>query len=407
MMKRHAFAAAALIAAAALCAAQDSDAAAPDSGAAASGFALSGSLSGEASYSMENEDSVFYGLAPFAETSALGVIDGKLSFSKNYRALGLLDFRFIDSAIIDPEDGSTIESPSFLINELYADLNLGDALFFRLGKQRLSWGAGYVLNPSDPINPPKDPTSSRSPREGVPAIKAELIGEAVSLMAFSVPHEKLAEFGYGGKLSTSALPNSDIALSAYWSPGQSWTAALNASFSPFYDFPGWDTIQLWLEGGAYDEARYGSAGEGANYAALAGFSAQLPVLRTMLMAEYYFLSEGLSASESAALYRAPGPETYALALRPGRVAKDYLFASIRQSSITDSGNPILDKIGLSGSCLVNLQDGSLYASGGISLGFVDDASIDLGADCFAGDRESEFGNIPTQISLRLSMTVFY
>ncbi len=404
-MKRSALAAA-LLAAAALCAAQGADEVGTGYGGAAAAFELSGSISGEASFSIENEDSVLAGLAPFAETGAVGTIDGKLRFSKGYEALGLLDFRFEDSAIIDSDDGSTVESPRFLINELYADLNFGDALFLRLGKQRLSWGAGYVLNPSDPINPPKDPTSSRSPREGVPAIKAELIGEAVSLMAFSAIHDELAELGYGGKLSTSALPNSDIALSAYWSPSQSWTAALNASFAPLYDFPGWDTIQVWIEGGAYGKPRYGSAPEGTNYAALAGLSAQIPGLRTMLLTEYYRLSEGLSAEDSAAAYSTPATAA-ALAARPGRVAGDYLFASINQPSITESGDPILDKIGLSGSCLVNLGDGSLYASGGLSLLFVDDASIDISADYFRGDAESEFGNLPATLTIGLKMTVFY
>ncbi len=382
------------------------DEGANDSASSASSFTLSGSIGAEARHSIENEDSVFAGIAPFAQTSAAGVIDGKLSFARGYTAQGLMDFTFENAAIIDSGSGSTIEEPELLINELFADLNLGDALFLRLGKQRLSWGAGFVFNPSDPVNPPKDPSSARGGREGVPSLKAEIISEYVSLMAFSVLYDEIGKFGYGGKISTSSLPNSDIALSGYWSPGQSWTAALNASFAPFYDFPGWDTIQLWLEGGAYDEARYGSAGEGTNYAALAGFSAQIPRLRTMLMAEYYYLSEGLTKDESAAAYKSPVTAA-ALAARPARVAKDYLYVSLRQPSITESGDPILDKIGLSAACLVNLGDGSFYASGGLSLGFVDNASIDLAADWFSGDAESEFGNMPAELTLGLKLSVFF
>ena len=134
-------------------------------------------------------------------------------------------------------DGSTLESLAFTVNELYADLNFGDLLYLRLGKQRLSWGAGYVFNPSDPVNPPKNPTDQRAILDGVPALKAELIAKPVSLMAFAVLYDDFTQTGYGAKLSTSAVKNSDLSVSGYWSPSQSWTAALNASTAPFTTCP--------------------------------------------------------------------------------------------------------------------------------------------------------------------------
>jgi hypothetical protein len=415
-MKRSIALIAVLAAAASIALAQES-AGSEAAGGPSTGFSLTGSAGARTSLSYRNDDSAFASTVPKDAALAVGIVDGKLVFSKNYSALGLLDFSFSDSMVIDHDTGTTIEEPDFKINELYADLNMGDALFLRLGKQRLSWGAGFVFNPSDPVNPPKDPTASRSVREGVPALKAELITEYASLMAFSVLHDEASELGYGAKLSTSIIPNSDIALSGYWSPSQSWTAALNASIAPFYDFPGWDTIQLWFEGGVYDAARYAAIGpyapapSGTQYSTLAGLSAQIPVLRTMLLAEYYHLSEGLAAGDLANVYRSVGSDPSTIGMwcagRPARQARDYLFASLRQPSITDTGDPILDKIGLSATCLVNLEDLSFYASGGVSLGFVDDASIDLSADWFRGGGESEFGNAPTSLSLGLEMKVFF
>jgi hypothetical protein len=170
-------------------------------------FSLSGTVDPSASIYLENEDSAFRnpiipGLAPFSNASAAGRIDGKLSFSREYVSLGLLDFSFKDAAQLDHGSGSTLESMSFAVNELYTDLNFGDLLYLRLGKQRLSWGAGFVFNPSDPVNPPKDPTSQRSVREGVPALKAEIIAKPVSLMTFAVLYDDYRETGYGAKLST-------------------------------------------------------------------------------------------------------------------------------------------------------------------------------------------------------------
>jgi len=394
-------------------------------------FSFSGVVDPYAAYSSLNENSAFASVEPLSDATVYGEIDGKLRFSREYTSLGLLDFSFRDTAQIDHSDGSTTESKTFTVNELYSDLNFGDRFYLRIGKQRLSWGAGYVFNPSDPVNPPKDPTNQRAILEGVPAVKVELIDKPVSLMLFSVLYDSFDQFGYGAKLSTSALPNSDISLSGYWSASQSWTGALNASVAPFYALPGWDTIQTWFEGGVYGQGRYeayadgilpGSAATenptGAQYAALFGASGQIPVLETVALAEYYHLSEGLSPSELGSVYgalRSPSPAIVAassswysqLALRPGRQASDYLFLSLTQSTITDTGDPVFDKIGLTLSCLLNLVDGSFYLQSDLSLTFVKDTSIDATLAWAAGGPDTEFGNDPVNLCLGLEAKVFF
>lgn len=382
-------------------------------------FDLTGSVSGEANGSLENRSSAFSNPdKPLPDAGASASLDGKISFSRGYTALGLLDFTFADSAVLDSNDGATIERLSFKVNELYADLNFGDLVYARAGKQRLSWGAGYVFNPSDPVNPPKDPTASRTALEGVPSLKAEIIAKPVSLMTFAVVHDKLKETGYGAKLSTSVIPNSDVSVSGYWSHSQSWTAALNASVAPLYELPGWDSILVWTEASVYEKDRYASfdAGNplmphaedssGAETAILAGASAKLPVLNTVVLAEYYHLLEGLSKDQIAAMLASPfwyGE----LARRPGRLARDYLFISLTQSAITDTGNPVFDKIGLSASCLANLTDLSSYSSGGVSFAFVDNASLGFDAHWANGGRDSEFGNALKRLFGGLKMSVFY
>ncbi len=396
-------------------------------------FALTGAVDPQLAYSIENVDSAYASVPgySYSNATAIGQIEGKLSFSRDYTSLGLLDFTFSDPALLSHVDGSTLESLAFTVNELYADLNFGDLLYLRLGKQRLSWGAGYVFNPSDPVNPPKNPTDQRAILDGVPALKAELIAKPVSLMAFAVLYDDFTQTGYGAKLSTSAVKNSDLSVSGYWSPSQSWTAALNASTAPFYDLPGWDAIQLWFEGSVYEDARYagyaagslpGSAltvdASGTCYAALAGASVQLPVVNTVALAEYYYISEGLSAGDLAAVYgalRSSDPQVrYAssawyteLARRPGRQGRDYLFASLSQPTFTDTGDPVFDYIGLSATCLVNLEDASFYFFGDLALTFVKNSSVDLTVAWAQGGSESEFGNAPTKLCLGLEVKVFF
>ncbi|MGA2639924.1 MAG: hypothetical protein ABSG21_03350 [Spirochaetia bacterium] len=395
------------------------------------GFKLSGEMDSEATAAAENAASVFDSLAPFQELSAEGLVDGKLIFSRKYTTLGLFDFTAQDAAVLSHQTGATVETPSLTINELYTDVNFGDLFFLRLGKQRLKWGAGFVYNPSDPVNPPKDPTATRAVREGVPALKAELITPVVSLAGFAVIFDQLRESGVGARLSSSALHGSDLSLSGYWSNSESWTAALNASVSPLYDVPGWDTLQLWFEGGLSGKARYaafadgsvaGSATtgsyDGVQYSFLFGGSATLPEIRTMVITEYYHLSEGLGASELEAVYSALGSSAPGVAIasqawlaelarRPARQGRDYLFLSLTQPSITDSGDPVWDKIGLRGSGLVNLTDLSYFVQAAIITTFITDSSVELGLIWAQGGRLTEFGNSPSGISGSLTVRVYF
>ena len=379
-------------------------------------FKLTGELDTDATAAAANTASVFTPAAPVQGMVADGLIDGKLTFSRSYTTLGLVDFTALNTAVLSSQTGAMLQAPTLTINELYTDLNYGDLLYFRLGKQRLKWGAGFVYNPSDPVNPPKDPTALRAVREGVPAVKAELITTAVSLSAFGVFFDQLQESGVGGRLSSSKIPGADISLSGYWSSSESWTAALNTSVSPLYEVPGWDTVQLWFEGGLAGKARYAAfAGEpapgawdGVQYSFLFGASATIPEVRTMLIAEYYHLSEGLGAADLQAVYAAPSPAWLAeLARRPARQGKDYLFVSLTQPSITDSGNPVLDKIGLRGSGLVSLTDSSFFLQAGITTSFVVDSSVELGVAWAQGGTGTEFGNSPASLSGTLTVRVYF
>jgi len=394
-------------------------------------YKLSGEVDTEATASSENTSSVFASLAPFQEVSAEGLVDGKIAFSRKYTTLGLLDFTAQDAAVLSHQTGATVEIPSLLINELYTDVNFGDLLYLRLGKQRLKWGAGFVYNPSDPVNPPKDSTATRAVREGVPAVKAELITPVVSFAGFGVFFDQLRESGVGARLSSSALPGTDLSLSGYWSNSESWTAALNASVAPLYEVPGWDTLQVWFEGGLSGRARYAAFADGSvagsavlgsydglQYSFLFGASATLPEIRTMVITEYYHLSEGLGASELEAVYSALGssaPGVAAasaawlaeLARRPARQGKDYLFVSLTQPSITDTGDPVLDKIGFRGSALVSLTDLSSFVQAAIVTSFVSESSVELGLIWAQGGTMTEFGNSPAGISGSITVRVFF
>ncbi|OQB98860.1 MAG: hypothetical protein BWX81_00149 [Spirochaetes bacterium ADurb.Bin110] len=80
------------------------------------------------------------------------------------------------------------ESPTFSLDELFVDTHIEETLFFRLGKQRISWGVGNWFKPSDVLSlsaiDPDDPTAAR---EGPFAFKVDVPMKLNHLMVYIVP----------------------------------------------------------------------------------------------------------------------------------------------------------------------------------------------------------------------------
>jgi len=63
--------------------------------------------------------------------------------------------------------------PAALMSELYGTLNLGAHANLTVGKKRVVWGSGLAINPTDLLNPPKDPTDPTLQRAGSWLARAE------------------------------------------------------------------------------------------------------------------------------------------------------------------------------------------------------------------------------------------
>ena len=73
--------------------------------------------------------------------------------------------------------------PSVVVSEAYADLPLQEHFRLLFGKKRIVWGAGMSFNPTDFLNPPKDPTDPTFQRAGAWLAEAEWGFERVALSA--------------------------------------------------------------------------------------------------------------------------------------------------------------------------------------------------------------------------------
>ena len=73
--------------------------------------------------------------------------------------------------------------PQVVLSEAYADLPLQDHFRLLVGKKRIVWGAGLSFNPTDMLNPAKDPTDPTFQRAGAWLAEAEWGFEKVALSA--------------------------------------------------------------------------------------------------------------------------------------------------------------------------------------------------------------------------------
>jgi len=94
-------------------------------------------------------------------------------------------FNYDPSNYLSTKDYS---SPTFSLDELFVDTQINEKAFFRLGKQRISWGVGYWYKPSDVLSlsaiDPDDPTAARA---GPFAFKVDVPMKLNHLMVYMVP----------------------------------------------------------------------------------------------------------------------------------------------------------------------------------------------------------------------------
>jgi hypothetical protein len=68
-----------------------------------------------------------------------------------------------------------------VLSELYGSYSFTDHANLTLGKKRVVWGPGLVINPTDLLNPPKDPTDPSRQRTGAWLARVELPYERFTL----------------------------------------------------------------------------------------------------------------------------------------------------------------------------------------------------------------------------------
>jgi hypothetical protein len=145
---------------------------------------------------------------------------------------------------LDPSTGAI----GFRLSELWAEWGAADWASLRLGRQRLGFGSGFAWNPSDDLDPRRDPTDPTASRTGIDALQLRLdagsaAGFPLSLSAVAVlppgdPGAELADsrlgvqaYAYIGAVELMLVGS----LGELSSPGSAWLAGgwATAPLGPF------------------------------------------------------------------------------------------------------------------------------------------------------------------------------
>ena len=85
------------------------------------------------------------------------------------------------------EKESSAAKPLVSLNELYVSHEVVPQLHLLAGKKRVIWGAGMAFNPTDLINPPKDPTDPNFQRAGAYMVRVEVPLEKYTFSLLASP----------------------------------------------------------------------------------------------------------------------------------------------------------------------------------------------------------------------------
>lgn len=92
------------------------------------------------------------------------------------QALG--EARFVFRGYVERSFGGTGNETRFEARQAYAQYAFGSGLQLRAGKQRVAWGSGFAWNPTNRLEPPKNPVNTGLEPQGAWAVRMDVIPSA-------------------------------------------------------------------------------------------------------------------------------------------------------------------------------------------------------------------------------------
>lgn len=279
------------------------------------------------------------------------------------------------------------------LNELYLGVNLNERAYLKAGKVRVNWGTGMAWNPTDILQPRKDPTDPTRQEEGTSGLLvdvpltfegSEIQGVTLSGMAAFPENRPDGRPTWVGRVNllTSSY---DLSALVFQDPQRLPKLGFTVSGSLFGEVVAYGEA-LWQKG---TQQLYPTAGgllatqEASNWKAqsytnwLVGSRYTFPA-NVVGSLEYYHNAEGYTSREMQETLALTGGRSAGLGMR-----QNYLLVSAAKGDLQEG-------LGLSLSAIGGLDDGSWVLVPQLDFSGIQSTRLYLRSFAFAGNQNSEF-----------------
>jgi hypothetical protein len=269
----------------------------------------------------------------------------------------------------DDQGGTREFYEVFHVSELFSDFQLGDAVFFRAGKQTINWGVGYFFSPADLLNVTEiDPEDPEAELEGPVAVKIQAPIGAHNLYLYTVFEDaaRIEEVALAPK-AEFVVGDSEIGLGAFYRAGDP-PAAMTTLTTSLLDF------DIFAEGiVSYDERLLPSATAGLSYS----FSDDLDRFNVSVSAQYMYNGEGADNEQHYGAANTRWTDMF---------ASDFTFGCF---------------------WVANLADGSGTITPFLSWSPIEELEIAVEASCAYGAAGDEYTPTPAGDTITLSLSASF
>jgi hypothetical protein len=292
------------------------------------------------------------------------------------------------------------------IFELFSDFNWDDKVFFRFGKQTISWGVGYFFSPADVLNIQNiDPENPTAQREGPVSIRAHypIPGSQNNLWAYAVfddPKMKPEDTALAAK-AEFVLGPWELGVGGWYRYDRPVRGMLTASgsigqVSLFGEASlSRGTERKWVEeitGLLPDNIFFKEDDSSLFFKGSAGFSYANSDLKLSIAGQYLYDGEGYAHDEREKLIDDAniflvGPSELGSMLFKSLIAnsgRHYAAFSLSRTEL------FTKNLSLNVFTLANLSDFSGFVRPGLSYKLFDGASLGLSALFAFGPKDSEY-----------------
>jgi hypothetical protein len=312
--------------------------------------------------------------------------------------------------------------------QAYLQYGFGPGLSLRVGKQRISWGSGFAWNPTNRVEPPKNPFNTSLEQEGVLAARVDLQPAAWAgvILVAARGGTQVGDLPFGAanpRRATAAVrarflvKDTDLALVVSGGDEQRTLLGLDVArdLAP--------EVSAHAEAAFYRGAELGRSRDAETFFRLAA-GALWSRGDTALTLEYFFNGEGLSAAELDA-YLGSLAGSYAAAADPrlpGPVREQALRRYLAESALPYSGGLGLRRHYLQAAWtrsrirgewtaalrgVAGLSDGSIALTPGLGYAPRGDLTLSVDAVLLLGPAESEYRLAPVRGAVQARVKLLF